>query len=255
MNNLNYSIEEQDNNLRIIKNNNEIKVKELENKINDLLIENKNLKEKVKDLNNINGNINIDDNKIKMSKDNIIYNLKTKQDKNEEKEKELQKKINDLLIENKNLKKQLNEVNGNMSDDNNDNNDNTISKIDLIIEQLSNSKDVKKDIQKLNKSELIPIVERLLQKNEDQRNQLYHLNNKIEEKDNNLRIIKNNNDKKEKELQKRIKDILIENKNLKEKLNEENDLNNLDKNKNSNNLRIVQDNNIYKLQNNNENKE
>ena len=114
----------------------------------------------------------VQDNNLNIVQDNEFdKNLEIVQDNNlnivqtssENKEKELQKQIDKLLIENKNLKEKLNKENDL------NNSYNKKSNIDLIIEELNNSKDKKNDIQKLNKKELIPIVERLLYKNEEQR--------------------------------------------------------------------------------------
>ena len=66
----------------------------------------------------------------------------------------------------------------------------------------------------MNKKELITIVERLINRNDEQTNQLNDLNNKMIEYDNNLKLAEENKDKIEKKLQKQIEDLILEKNNL-----------------------------------------
>ena len=97
-----------------------------------------------------------------------------------------------------------------------------------IIEYLNDIKDDKNKIKKFNKTELISIVENLQNTNEDQKNELINLYNKLINQDDdndsnnndmNNKIKLKSGEVKGKDLQKLIDDLLLKNKNLVEDIN------------------------------------
>ena len=191
-------------------NNYELNLKELQKQINDLTQENKNLKETINKENGINNNLfenyQFDENLLNQQNKNIINTVDNK------------------------LK--INNINDNLEGNNNI----MIDKTDFIIKQISKSDEPKIEIEKFNKKELIAIVERLLNQNIVQENELSNLNNKIIEQDNNIKIIQNNNEEKENDLKKQIEELMIEKQTLEENINQMNNDNlNLENQNNKNN--------------------
>ena len=110
----------------------------------------------------------------------------------------------------------------------NENNDNNNKMLKMnskqILEYLNNTKNDKKEIQKFNKNELISIVGNLQNTNEDQRNELINLYNKlISQDDENAERNNDLNQKryetKKKELPNLIDNLLVKNKNLVKDIN------------------------------------